>query len=287
MEALYSGAQWRPLGNVSDEPGIVPRLLIVHTMVGYLFGTERYFKEGNGKGYQGTESTFGLGGPWDGATYDGVLFQWQRLDREADAQYDGNPIATSIECSDGGNPRNPFSPKQVSSLIQIGVWWALTTGRPPKLAVAWNGFGLGWHSLFEEWNRAHHACPGAVRIKQLKQTIFPEIAKRVSVHHPAPAPAKPKPGFPAFPLPSGHWFGVPSSDPRNHSGYWPADRPKVSQWQTQMRHRGWKISVTGRFDKESATTAASFAKEKRYRPVQGYGTVDAGLWKLAWTAAVT
>lgn len=38
---------------------------------------------------------------------------------------------------------------------------------------------------------------------------------------------RPKAKKPAFPLKSGHWFGVQSSNPKNHSGYWAADRPHI------------------------------------------------------------
>ncbi len=41
----------------------------------------------------------------------------------------------------------------------------------------------------------------------------------------------PRPSGKKFPLPRGHWFGVESSDSRNHSGYWAADRPHIEDIQ--------------------------------------------------------
>jgi peptidoglycan hydrolase-like protein with peptidoglycan-binding domain len=53
----------------------------------------------------------------------------------------------------------------------------------------------------------------------------------------------PRPGQePAFPLPSGHWFGMESANPRNHSGYWMKDRSHIVQIQTWL-----EAPLTGRF----------------------------------------
>lgn len=96
--------------------------------------------------------------------------------------------------------------------------------------------------------------------------------------------AAPKPGSaskrraPAFPLPRGHWYGVESKDPRNHSGYWERDRAGIKQWQQQMKRRGWRINATGRFDQRSRTVARAFQKEKGLR-------VDGGLGRETWTAS--
>ena len=39
----------------------------------------------------------------------------------------------------------------------------------------------------------------------------------------------------AFPLASGHWYGTPKSDDRNHSGfYWPDDRPGIKRIQSAL-----------------------------------------------------
>lgn len=172
MDVRYPRAAWRPLSDRDDEPSIVPRLFIVHTMVGYLAGTESMFRK---DGYSGTESTFGLGGPWDGARLDGALYQWQRLDREADAQYDGNPLATSIETSDGGDPSRPWSAKQLDALVALGAWWADQTKRPIVLATAYDGEGFGYHEQYPQWNKKRHACPGAVREKQYREIVIPRI----------------------------------------------------------------------------------------------------------------
>lgn len=144
-------------------------------MSGYLRGTETMFRH---HGYTGTESHFGVGGPWDGATLDGVAWQWQDISHQADAQISRE--ATSIETSDGGNHTLPWSNKQLARLIDIGVWWCRTTGNPASLLTSPNGAGIGYHQQFQQWNPDAHDCPGAVRIRQLTKIVIPGIAARLN-----------------------------------------------------------------------------------------------------------
>jgi peptidoglycan hydrolase-like protein with peptidoglycan-binding domain len=169
-----SWAVARPLGP-ETEPAIDDIVLIFHSMVGYLRGTEAMFRAG---GYDGTESTWGLGGPWDGPELDGVLWQWQVLGRQADAQFDGNGYADSCECSDGGHPNHPFSSKMLESLVRLGVDFCRYKKRTPYLVPRTGPLGkaaFGYHELRPEWNRDGHTCPGAVREGQLRQIVIPKI----------------------------------------------------------------------------------------------------------------
>lgn len=51
--------------------------------------------------------------------------------------------------------------------------------------------------------------------------------------HPQPEPERDS-GVP-FPLPSGHWYGTPRNDDRNHSGYyWKNDRPGIKRIQSAL-----------------------------------------------------
>jgi hypothetical protein len=145
-------------------------------MDGYLRGTEETFKQG---GYDGTESTWGLGGPWDGAL-DGVLWQWQDTHRQADAQYAGNAYANSVETSDGKAYTHPWSSKQLESLIRLTVDWCTLTGNPCKLVTQPDERGLGYHRQFEIWNRDHHTCPGPVREGQLRMTVIPKARAKLA-----------------------------------------------------------------------------------------------------------
>lgn len=271
MEAIYPKAQWRPLSPVQTEPSIgIPRLLIVHTMVGGLMGTERMFKE---NGYEGVESTFGLGGPWDGSSLDGVFFQWQLLSRQADANYKGNALATSIECSDGGNASRGFSDKQIASLIDFHVWWCKQTGNPAVKATRWDGHGFGYHRMFNEWNHPAHDCPGDSRARQLENEIWPEAARRVKgqVSNATPVPAQP---WMAFPLGTDQYYG--------YGGIVNSDNLAV--WQRQMASRGWSITADGSFGPETEKVCKQFQKEKG---LGVDGRIGLQTWNKAWTSPVT
>lgn len=175
MELWYPAAKRRPLG-AQTEPKIgTPRVFIIHTMIGYLSGTDAYFRS---QGYTGTESHFGVGGSWDG-THDGEVWQWQDLAHTADAQYEGNAIATSVETSDGARDGVPWTTKQVEAIIKLGVWWCKQTGNPARMVQAPTERGFGWHAQFRVWNKAGHNCPGPVRLKQYKEQVVPEIARRL------------------------------------------------------------------------------------------------------------
>lgn len=175
MELWYPGAKKRPLGTQTEPKIDTPRVFIIHTMSGYLSGTDAYFRTG---GYTGTESHFGIGGSWDG-THDGEVWQWQAIDHQADAQYDGNTIATSVETSDGAHDDVPWTGPQIEAIITLGVWWCRQTGNPARLVQAPTEHGFGWHAQFHAWNKAGHDCPGPVRLAQYKTQVVPEIARRL------------------------------------------------------------------------------------------------------------
>lgn len=166
----------KPLGP-QTQPGIgVPRIFIIHTMSGYLAGTDSYFRQ---QGYSGTESHFGVGGTYDGDR-DGVIWQWQDLSHGADAQFAGNAYATSVETSDGARSGVRWSPKQAEAIVRLGVWWCRQTGHPARLVSSPDQAGFGYHAQFGTWNHNGHDCPGSVRLKQYKTEIIPEIASRLA-----------------------------------------------------------------------------------------------------------
>jgi hypothetical protein len=185
---VLPGAQWRPLGDPAQTSPITPRLLIFHTMVGYLTSTENMWRP---TGYRGNFSTFGVGGPWDGTSLDGAVYQWQSMYRIHAANWDSNPFSNSIETSDGGDPSRPWSPKQVTTLIGMTVDWCRETGQPCQMATAWDGSGIGYHRQFPQWNHNAHQCPGPVRENQLRTVIVPQaaaiLAERPTLT-PTPAP---------------------------------------------------------------------------------------------------
>jgi hypothetical protein len=166
-------AEWRPLPEATSQPAITPRTVIFHTMVGSIKGTEKHFTDNTG-----LESHFGVGGPTDGASLDGALWQWMDLRREADANLDANAFAISIETSDGGDPNRPWSAKQLETLVRVGNWLADHFNIPRRACPAWDASGFGWHVMFgapSHWTPVAKTCPGAVRIKQLREIVLPAI----------------------------------------------------------------------------------------------------------------
>jgi N-acetylmuramoyl-L-alanine amidase len=154
-----------------DEPAITPRVVVFHTMVGSLMGTEAYFC-GGGSG--GIESHFGVGHSTDGAL-DGQARQWRDTAEQADAQSQANAFAVSIETSDGGDPNRPWSSKQIDTLVRLGRWLAETHNIPKRICPSWDGSGFGWHRQYAQWNPNGHSCPGDVRLGQLKTIVLPRI----------------------------------------------------------------------------------------------------------------
>lgn len=181
--ALCPFAKWDRLPG--SEPLIHPRMVIFHTMVGYLVSTDAYFRSGRSGGI---ESHFGVGGKWGSdATrgLDGAIWQWRNTTEQADANLDANAFAISIETADNAPASAadiaPWTGKQVASLIRLGRWLAETHNIPKRIVTSWNDpvGGFGWHAMWgapSHWTPAvGKVCPGAARIKQLKETVLPAI----------------------------------------------------------------------------------------------------------------
>lgn len=168
--ARYPRAVWRPLPEHGNEGPNRPRLFIVHVIVGSLAGADAWFRREDVR----SESHFGLG---KGHETDPVR-QWLDTDEEADTNWDANGISVTVETA--GQPDEPFTDFQIAELIEMGVWAARTHGIPPHIAATADGDGFGWHSLHDAWNKNHHTCPGAVRIKQLREVVFPAIFARLN-----------------------------------------------------------------------------------------------------------
>ena len=179
------GAQWRPLApNWASQPRMRKYdILCFHTMVGSLWGTDAYFRTGNGVGYNGTESHFGTGG-------DGTLVQWQDTDFQADANYNGNPDVLSVENADMGPEFKPwnindasqvpaFTAAQIERGAQIAVWAHREHGIPLVLipdtlpgrrGIAYHRQGVPGYVVpgGVVWSTAYKkACPADRRIAQM------------------------------------------------------------------------------------------------------------------------
>jgi len=280
MQDLYPGAKWRPYGTQDNADVITPRVLITHTMVGYLAGTEAMFRA---NGYKGVGSHFGLGGPGDGIN-DGILYQWQLLSRQAYAQFGGNAHGISVETSDAGNPDTPWSNKQLDTLTKLHVWFCNTTGMPAKPATSATDSGFGYHSMFNEWNITDHACPGTVRIGQLRDVVWPNAFHIVNSGQLPTEPHTVPTTFPVFPLPDGWYFGPVDGPEYSVSGFH-GHSSELAVWQRQMRARGWYgMPNDGLYGPLTAIQTKRFQTEKGLTPD---GLIGKNTWDAAWHSPVT
>ncbi|WP_242882567.1 CHAP domain-containing protein [Actinomadura litoris] len=87
------------------------------------------------------------------------------------------------------------------------------------------------------------------------------------------APGKTKPGTAAP-----RWPGRYITQPPTMSG------SDVRTWQTQMRHRGWRLTVDGVYGPASEAITRAFQAEKH---LQTDGVIGPATWAAAWTAPIT
>ena len=186
MPALwYPHAQRRPLGEQTEPALSNPKIIVLHTMVGSLWGTDGYFMQ---DGYGGTESHFGVG-------FDGEVLQWQDLAHQADANLDGNPRCISIETSDWGegpfgkwDTGNPalvpaWTAEQVEAIAQLVAWLCrefsipcepIEDSRPGRTGIGYHRQGIdNWRvDGGEKWSGSTgKVCPGDRRIAQIPEVI--------------------------------------------------------------------------------------------------------------------
>lgn len=156
-------------------------IICLHTMVGSLSSTDNFFHQ---DGYGGTESHFGVG-------YDGLVYQWQDTERQADANLDGNDRVLSIETADSG-PGFPiwsgsnvpaWLPAQIEAIARIVAWGCDTYHIPCQLIPdsGQSRRGIGYHrqgidpwrcNTCERWSTSTgKVCPGDRRVNQVPQVI--------------------------------------------------------------------------------------------------------------------
>jgi len=212
MTIKYPGARWKPLGPQTEPKMTGHDIVCVHTMVGYLSTTNTYFRSGNGSGYNGTESHFGIGGAWGldvRLGLDGEVFEWQDLAYQADANMNGGRTVLSIETADNA-PRYPkdikrWTDKQVISLVDLIAWlcskeahrycpsnWEchksgipttlIPDTKPGRRGLSYHAQGIPPNLVSGGvcWSTSRgKECPGPVRIKQFKEEIIPAVQRKL------------------------------------------------------------------------------------------------------------
>lgn len=118
---------------------------------------------------------------------DGTIEQYVDTKHQAYAQYSGNEFGVSVETEDDGHPETPWTAAQLRSINRLAKW----LGCPPVVSPDGKGGGIGWHSLYADWNRSGHNCPGSVRVAQIHSHVIPALLagrKSAPKGHPHPTP---------------------------------------------------------------------------------------------------
>lgn len=157
-----------------NDPAILPCGVIEHVAVSNSPDIRPVFTDG-----RGIESHFYT-------RFDGTIIQYRSIFFEADANFSGNSFFlngkrvgfVSVE-HEGGVPSGggTLTAEQLASFKKIVRWVQTQNAFPLRVAPAWNAPGVGYHSLYKEWNPNAHSCPGPQRIAQFKSDIVPWLAR--------------------------------------------------------------------------------------------------------------
>lgn len=202
MSTRCPHATWDPLGPQSEPRMRAHDIVCLHTMAGSFAGTNIMFHE---NGYGGTESHFGISGS-------GVARQWQDLDFQADANWDGNDHVISIETADkgemfpawSGSDVPPWTQAQLDRIIAIASWCCdryaiprvlIPNTRPGNRGIAYHRQGIpgnfpppytGLVPGGELWTNPKtgygKVCPGYNRIRQIETIIIPALQRPVDLN---------------------------------------------------------------------------------------------------------
>ncbi|MFF7837538.1 N-acetylmuramoyl-L-alanine amidase [Streptomyces ossamyceticus] len=174
--AWYPGATKYELQPESDQQqAIVPTQFIVHSIAAPWTAkrTYEYWRDSTN-----LESHFGV-------DYVGDVGQYIGTETRADANAGANRRpdgtgAVSVETASNLQGSDPWNDKQVEDLIAIGVWLHREHGIPLRICRTHDDPGYGYHSMFPQWSTSGTACPGAARINQFREVVFPGIVARAT-----------------------------------------------------------------------------------------------------------
>lgn len=200
----------------------------------------------------------------------GIVLEGRGARRAQAAQPGGNTTWTSVTLM--GGPSDDVTSAQIEGVRELRAWLRKNHGL---------GAGVRGHRDF-----LSTSCPGSKAYALVKNGTFGKAPSGSSSPSPGPGASKPVPGVkaPVFPLKSGHWFGPESSNSRNHSGYWAADRPHIRRVRDRLRERGWSVAKGDRYDQALADVIRQFQREKK---IGVDGLTGPQTWRFLWEAPVT
>ena len=174
--AWYPGATRMELQPESDsQPAIRPTQFILHSIIAPWTArrTYEFWRDSTN-----LESHFA-------ADYEGTIGQFIGTHTRADANAGANRRAdgtgaVSVETASNLQGSDPWNSKQIEDLIALGVWLHQEEGIPLRICRTHDDPGFGYHSMFSQWSTSGTACPGAARIKQFREVVFPGIVARAN-----------------------------------------------------------------------------------------------------------
>lgn len=167
-KGIMPGAIRKIIPPGDNDPVIIPCGVITHIAVSMSDSLYDYFAHRSG----GIESHFYV-------RLDGTIEQYRNIFREADAQYKGNSFIrngkrfgfVSIETEGMGGGK--WTIAQLESIKSIILFVRSEHFFRLEISPAWDSHGVGYHSLFSEWNPNGHTCPGLKRITQFHNYLMP------------------------------------------------------------------------------------------------------------------
>lgn len=159
--ALYGPAVKKLIPPGPTDPRIKPRIVILHVDAGNASSLYDWFNGPSG----GVESHFFV-------KKDGTVEQYRDTGWQADANTDANDWAISIETQ--GFEAGEWTPEQLASIKALILWCHKTHDIPLQRCSAWDGAGVGYHTLFPgRWDKRGASCPGPDRKLQFNQVLDP------------------------------------------------------------------------------------------------------------------
>lgn len=160
-----------------------PRLLIFHSHSGPGTETAAKVKSYIERSWAGGDH--GVTVPHEHLDVEGPRTQLLPWDRVGISSYRANPFCIGVETADrqGANiEAEPWSEGQLQAMAEICVEFAQRTGYPIERATAWDGHGIGYHSMWGQntvlfpnrnpWTMYKgKTCPGAFRISQFDEVL--------------------------------------------------------------------------------------------------------------------
>lgn len=180
----YPAAVWKPIGwKTTGVPAIRPTAMVTHSDAGFVRSLQGWWlSPGSGS------LSCHLHIAWDG-----YVEQYVDTLRRAAANVAANGFGLSVEVSNSPDYAagrvsfndDTYSDAQIEALIEWHRWGIANHPGIPARRCTDGVHGLGWHNQFPAWTTPGHQCPGARRVRQLLDVVYPAVIG-------GPAPKEPE-----------------------------------------------------------------------------------------------